>query len=186
MKLAFSLLIILALSGCNEHKSLVEPFSIKELHPGLTQLDIYRINEKDTSYDNPPPPPMKETLTFNNIIEAKDGRVYYYSFPAKLLCGYMMEGNPAEWGLHDLDTMTVAGLHLVDSASINKVIQEISGNSIQNRSVPLIIGIQGVSSENKVLLQLINTFYKNIPKAVWKVRELNNKEKQLLNALKAQ
>lgn len=123
----FILLIALLVVSCSADKT-VKPFSISKLYIGLSNAEAF-IQDKGDSSRYLPPPPFTEEIANNNILEARSGKIYFYSFPKKApLCGYMMENEKSSFEPYksDLDSLKPADLILVDYNNIESVIKQIT------------------------------------------------------------
>jgi hypothetical protein len=145
------------------------PFKIKELTNGFNSLEAYKLQKQDSFESLPPiPPPLTEAVIPNNVIEAKDGRVYFYTFARRQnLCGYLMEGVAETYSPYtlDLDTLSAKSLILLDTSNMDELIQKIPRENREWLGVS--IGISKVKSTNAVLLYFVNKLYQNPHKNVW-------------------
>ena len=177
----FILLIILLVVSCSADKTR-KPFSISKLYIGLSNAEAF-IQDKGDSARYLPPPPFTEEIANNTILEARSGKVYFYSFPKKApLCGYMMENEKNNFELYksDLDSLKPADLILVDDNNIESVIKQITKSS---KPTFVVIGLQSDSSANEILTKLTTSLYRNSKNNVWKIRHINKKESEVLGEI---
>ncbi len=179
-KIIFIILVTFII-GCS-NKAEKQLFSIDRLYLGFTSYHAFLSEKKDSAkYFPPPAPPFTEEIANNNIIEAVDGRIFFYSFPRKEpLCGYMTEGGKYvfEAYLPDLERLSFKSLILVDANNIDSIIQQITTGE---KPHCLSIGLQQDSSTNVTLVNLTTRLYRNSVNNVWKVRKIDRREQALLS-----
>lgn len=178
------LLFILTLAaGCKDKKP-DSAFSFNELQIGLTSYDAFKEEKKDSlAFVAPPTPPFGEIIANNNIIESTDGKVYFYAFKKKEpVCGFMTYGGKYTFEIYkqNLDTLNAHNLQLVDEGNLNDILNKITKSE---KPVAISVGLQHQKSDNKIILQLVSKLYQNTYNNVWKVRELQPKERELLATL---
>lgn len=172
--------------GCKIDKP-KKQFTISKLYIGFNNLEAFRDEKKDSlKFIPPPPPPLGQEIANNNIIEDKDGKVYFYSFPMKYTFRGCIQENERDFAyelfMEDLDTLQSKNMQTLHPQNLSSLMLQLSNNK---EKILMSIGIQKDSTTNELLLKITNLLYQNSAYNIWKVRRISHKEQNLLNQKKS-
>lgn len=176
------LMVLLGAGGCNS--TIETNGKIEKLTVGLNHYEIFKLDKKDSlEFIPPPPPPFLGNISNVNVFESGHKRVYFYVFKSKeMICGYVGENEEYNFEVYNSELKDLRSdfVKELDRKNMDSFVYYTLRSGSTTLKPMFSIGIIADTSENDLLLELVNKLYQNSYNNVWKIRRVNKKENSLL------